>query len=77
MYAALFKIGLTSTMRSPEHTHALMDAVGEEGGKRLWDGYGIVPDVMLGLLAIPVTAQHRVLTCYLAIHYKLSSCEYS
>jgi len=37
---------------------ALMDAVGEDGGKKLWDGYGIVSDVIVCSLTHELISPH-------------------
>jgi hypothetical protein len=35
-----------------------MDAVGEDGGKKLWDGYGIVSDVIVCSLTREMILPH-------------------
>jgi len=42
----------------PLHTEALMDADGEDGGKKLWDGYGIVSDVIVCFLLHGIILPH-------------------
>ena len=43
---------------SPSHTEALMDVVGEDRGKKLWDGYRIVLDVIVCSLTHEIISPH-------------------